>query len=273
MSLVTHRQIEQGTDEWLQQRCGIVTASVVDQLVTAKRPTGIVADCPECDADPHEPCVSLSKRDGTPIKTMHPNRIPPDAAPKILETAYNETSQKLTAHLAAERITGYVEPAFTSRDMERGQLDEPLARQVYADHYAPVEEVGLIVRDDWGFPIGFSPDGLVGDDGAIEIKSRLQKKQLATILAGEVPAENMAQCQTALLVSGRSWIDYVSYCGGMPLFVKRVFPDERWHTAIVAAVAALEENAAAMIANFHHATVNSPPTERIDHYADMDLVI
>jgi hypothetical protein len=46
----------------------------------------------------------------------------------------------------------------------------------------------------------------------------------------------MAQLQCGLLVSGRKWIDYVSYCGGMPLYVKRVEPDERWFDAIVEAV-------------------------------------
>jgi hypothetical protein len=86
-----------------------------------------------------------------------------------------------------------------------------------------------MVRDDWGFSLGYSPDGLVGDDGLIEVKCRRQKKHLQTILADEVPPENMAQLQCGLLVSGREWIDYVSYCGGMPMYVKRVYPD----TAVV----------------------------------------
>jgi hypothetical protein len=115
-----------------------------------------------------------------------------------------------------------------------------------------------MVRDDWGFRIGYSPDGLVGDDGLIEVKSRRQKKQLQTIVSDEVPPENMAQLQCGLLVSGRAWIDYVSYCGGMPLYVKRVLPDPRWFEAIVAAVSAFEDTAADMVAAYHEATKGLP---------------
>ena len=89
-----------------------------------------------------------------------------------------------------------------------------------------------MVRDDWGFKIGYSPDGLVGKDGLIEIKSRRPKKHLQTIIAGTVPAENMAQIQAGLLVSGRDWCDYISYCGGMRPWIKRVEPDTRWSPSI-----------------------------------------
>jgi predicted phage-related endonuclease len=128
-----------------------------------------------------------------------------------------------------------------------------------------------MVRDDFGFRLGYSPDGLVGDDGLIEIKSRRQKKHLATMLADEVPLENMAQIQCGLLVSGRAWCDYVSYCGGMPLYVKRVLPDKKWHDAILEAVKTFEETVAQMIDNFELAAAGRPLTDRIDHYAEMDL--
>jgi predicted phage-related endonuclease len=124
--------------------------------------------------------------------------------------------------------------------MLRGIEDEPRAVEVYSEHFAPVTTVGFMVRDDWGFSIGYSPDGLVGEDGLIEVKSRRAKKHLQTILADEVPAENMAQLQCGLLVSGRKWLDYVSYSGGMPLYVKRVEPDQRWFDAIVEAVEGFE---------------------------------
>jgi predicted phage-related endonuclease len=120
-----------------------------------------------------------------------------------------------------------------------------------------------MVRDDWGFPIGYSPDGLVGEGGLIEVKSRRQKKQLQTILADEVPPENMAQLQCGLLVSGRDWIDYVSYCGGMPLYVKRVHPDPKWQDAIVAAVTQFENAATAMAFDYHCAVEGLPMTERV----------
>jgi hypothetical protein len=189
--------------------------------------------------------------------------------PKTVKPATNDTSRGLTASLAAERITGYTEPFRTSADMERGTLDEPYAREIYDEHYAPVTETGFMIRDDTGHKIGYSPDGLVGEDGLIEIKSRLQKIHLATILDDEVPLANMAQIQCGLLVSGREWCDYVSYCGGMPLYVKRVLPDARWHEAIIAAVAAFEASAAEMIDTYLAAVDGMPATKRIDHYEEM----
>lgn len=224
MTLTELPDLVQGTDEWHAQRRGLVTASVVGQLITGK----------------------------------------------TLAPASNDVSRGLTAVLVAERITGYTEPTYMSDDMLRGVEDEPRAIDVYSEHYAPVTTTGFMVEDKWGFRIGYSPDGLVGTAGLVEVKSRRQKKQLTTILADEVPAENMAQLQCGLLVSGRDWCDYISYCGGMPLYVKRVEPDARWFNAIVAAVQAFEDNAAAMVAAYDQATAGLPMTERA---LDLEMVI
>ena len=225
MSLHVYNDLVQGTDEWLAARRGIVTASVVGQLVT----------------------------------------------PKTIKPAANDYSRALTMTLVAERITGWTDPVYVSDDMMRGTMDEPIARDLYSREYAPVTEVGFMVRDDWGYPIGYSPDGLVGDDGLIEVKSRRAKKQLATILADEVPIENLAQCQAGLLVSGREWLDYVSLCGGMPLYVKRVYPDPEWFAAITSAVALFESHAAAMASHYRDAVRGLPPTERIEHFAGIEF--
>lgn len=216
MSLTIHADVLQGTDEWYDQRRGIVTASVVGKLVTTK----------------------------------------------TIQPASNPESRTLTALLAAERITGWTDPSYMNDDMLRGIEDEPRAREKYAAHYAPVTEVGLMVEDRWGFRIGYSPDGLVRDDGLIEIKSRRAKAQLATIIAGHPPIECMAQMQCGLLVSGRKWCDYVSYCGGMPLWVHRVLPQEKWFDAIVAAVDAFEKNTAEMTRLYSESVVGLHPTER-----------
>ncbi len=232
MSLTQYAEMEQRSDEWYEARCGIVTASAVGQLIT----------------------------------------------PSTLRIAANDKSRALVYQLVAERITGHVEPTFTNDAMWRGIEDEPRARDLYSEKYAPVTEVGFMVRDDWGFKIGYSPDGtvigyspdgLVGDDGLIEVKSRRQKKHLATILADEVPTENMAQIQCGLLVSGRAWCDYVSFCGGMPLWRKRVEPDQRWFDAITDAAAQFEQAAAHIVATYTQRTAGLPATERIDHFADI----
>lgn len=226
MSLIELPDLEQGSEEWLAQRRGMVTASVVGQLVTAK----------------------------------------------TLKPASNDYSRALTASLAAERITNWTEPVYVNADMQRGIDDEPRARDLYAEHYGvPVKQTGFMIRElDGGHLLGYSPDGLVEDDGLIEIKSRRQKKHLQTILNDAVPLENMAQIECGLLVSGRAYCDYLSYCGGMPMWRKRVLPDPKWFEAIIAAVEQFEKNAAEMVATYNARTVGLPKTERI---IEMEMVI
>jgi hypothetical protein len=272
MSLEIFNDIEQGSDEWFAARCGIVTASVVGQLITKGPPDALAVDCPKCQAPATEACISTARKVPTPIKTAHDERASKAAElPPVYSIAANDTSRGLTATLVAERITGRVSQVFPSRDMERGTLDEPYARAAYSEHYAPVDEMGFLVADDLGFRLGYSPDGLVGYDGLIEIKSRTQKKHLQTILADEVPAENMAQIQCGLLVSGREWCDYVSFCSGMPLWIKRVLPEPHWFAAIIDAAKACEESAAYMIGAYSAATVGLPETEYIDHFAELEI--
>jgi hypothetical protein len=224
MTLHTYPDLLQGSEEWLEQRRGMITASVVGKLITTK----------------------------------------------TLQPANNDVARGLTALLAAERITGWTEPTYTSADMLRGLADEPRAVDRYSEVHAPVTRVGFMVRDDWGFNIGYSPDGLVGDDGLVEVKSRRPKNHLATILDGQVPAETMAQMQCGLLVSGRAWIDYISWCGGMPMWVRRVAPEQRWFDAIAVAVDLFEATVTDVIATYTTRTEGLPTTERAE---DMEMVI
>lgn len=266
MTLRILENLEQGTEAWFDQRRGMVTASVVGSLLSVGKPGAVAYDCTKCPAKATNPCVGL--RDGKPLKTLHPERAAvakenEPTAPLVIEVANNDTSRGLTKQLTAERITGFTDPTFTSDDMWRGIEDEPRARDLYSEHYAPVTEVGFMVRQEDGWTLGYSPDGLVGDDGLIEVKSRRQKKQLATVLADDVPAENMPQLQAALLVSGRAWIDYVSYAGGMALWVKRVFPDERWFKAIEDACHTFEHAAESMANTYLTRVDGLPKAERI----------
>lgn len=225
MATTIYDKLEQGSQEWFDARCGILTASVIGQMIT----------------------------------------------PKTVKRADNETARSLTRHLAAERITQYVEPTFTSADMERGNLVEPIARDLYSKDYAEAREVGFMLMEEESFKLGFSPDGLVGDNGLLEIKAPRQKKHLATILDDAVPMEHMAQIQTGLLVSGYEWLDFISYCGGMPLFVKRVLPDPKWFDAIKETASVFEENVSKMIERYENLTNGSPMTERIELFNDSEF--
>ena len=226
MTVTIYRELEQGSEAWLQARCGLLTASTIGRLIT---PTLKVAD--------------------------------------------NDTSRGLLETLVAERISGRVDYVHPSLDMQRGSLDEPHARALYAEHYAPVEEIGFAAREFNGLKLGASPDGLVGDDGGIEIKSRRPKQQLRTILSDTVPTENMAQIQALMLVLQRDWWEYVSYAGGWPLYVKRVYPEPMWQLAIQSALVDFEERAERMIAAFHNAAEGRPVAPRVDHFADMEIRI
>jgi putative phage-type endonuclease len=189
-----------------------------------------------------------------------------------LKVASNDVSRGLTATLAAERITGLTEPTFMNDDMMRGVLHEPIARDRYAEHNGvTVEQVGFMVRDDWGFKIGASPDGLIGDDGGLEVKCPRAKTHIRTIVTDQVPAQYMAQVQTCLLVSGRKWWDFVSFCAGLPMWTKRVEPAPEWHAAIVDAVAAFEKAAEELTSDYFARAKGLPETERIPD--DLELVI
>jgi YqaJ-like viral recombinase domain. len=227
MTLHEYKDLEQGSDEWLDARRGMITASTIGRLIT----------------------------------------------PKTIKPAGNPDSRALIAELAAERITGWSEFVYVNADMQRGVDDEPRARDLYSEKYEPVTEIGFLVEDDLGgrgLKLGFSPDGLVGDPGLIEVKSRKPKKHLETILSGDVPPENMAQVQAGLLVSRREWCDYISYCGGLPMWRVRVFPDPRWVEAIIATVEQAELAIESMVNRYQGAVVGLPTTERI---VEMEMVI
>lgn len=183
-----------------------------------------------------------------------------------LKAANNEKTRSHIYELLAQRVTKYVEPMYVSDDMLRGVEEEFHARQVYAEHHAPVEQVGFITNDRWGFTIGYSPDGLVGKDGLIEIKSRRQKFQVQTIVenltGGTIPADYVMQCQTGLLVSEREWLDFISYSGGLPMCVVRVWPDDAVQGAIIEAAAAFEAKLAECLGIYRDASADLIPTER-----------
>ena len=131
MTVKYYDDIEQGSQEWLDLRCGLLTASNMKLIVT---PT--------------------------------------------LKIARNEKVKTHLYELGAQRVNKYVEDHYQSFDMLKGHEAEIIAREIYSEKIAPVKQTAFITNDKWGFTLGYSPDGLVGEDGAIEIKRRLQKYQM-----------------------------------------------------------------------------------------------
>ncbi|HRE42766.1 MAG TPA: YqaJ viral recombinase family protein, partial [Terricaulis sp.] len=153
------------------------------------------------------------------------------------KAAANDKERGHLFELLAQRITRYVEPSYIGEDMLRGYDGEVIARELYHKTFAPVTEMGFITNDKWGFTIGYSPDGLVGENGQIEIKSRKQKLQVQSVVIdvanGQAPVEHLLQVQSGLLVSERDWCDFLSYSPGLPMTAVKVAPDPVIHEAIV----------------------------------------
>jgi YqaJ-like viral recombinase domain. len=178
--------------------------------------------------------------------------------------ASNDTSRALLYQLLAERITGESDSGFYNDDMARGHLLEGYARDLYAENFDPVAECGFITLTTSAGILGYSPDGLVGDDGLIEIKCPRPKTHLKSLLTGEVPAEYVPQVQTGLATTGRRYCDYISYAPGLPLFVQRCHPAPAVIAAIFAAHEAAEQQLAVLMEDYQAAAARYPATEHME---------
>ena len=131
--------------------------------------------------------------------------------------------------LAGERLSGLTESSYSNANMEAGSELEASARKHYEQvNSCDVEQVGFIKNSEF---VGTSPDGLVGSDGMIEIKCVIPSTQIATILSGRMPTTHIPQVQGVLWVTGRKWIDFISYCPAIKsrfYFCTRVKRDEEY---------------------------------------------
>lgn len=196
--------LNQLTDEWLELKLGMLSASILKNVITAK----------------------------------------------TLKVSASKTNRLFYDEVLSQRIGGEIDrEGFTSFAMQRGLDDEPFAIEQYEKNYRQkVRGCGFVVNTSLGFRVGWSPDGLVGDDGFIEIKSRAPKYQIQTILdhmAGRsediIPMEFMMQIQTGLFVSGRLWCDFISFCNGFQMVKIRVFPLVEFQSAIAEAAKGFED--------------------------------
>jgi hypothetical protein len=139
--------------------------------------------------------------------------------------AFGEPAKKYAVNIAIEQITGEPIPStFTNAHMERGHEQEPIARDLYENNtFSDVSNGGFF---DCGF-IGCSPDGMVYDDGVIEIKSVIASVQFANVKRGSVDPAYYWQCVGNLKFTERKWLDFVSYSSEFPvdkqLFVHRIY--------------------------------------------------
>ncbi len=131
--------------------------------------------------------------------------------------------KKAIRKVVYERLTGESPETFKSDYMERGHEVEVMAREAYElQSFNTVKDAGFFEYSEW---IGASPDGLINDEGLIEIKSPAFNTFIDYLLSGQVPSEYSYQIQGQLFVTGRKWTDFVAYHPKLPIIIIRVYPD------------------------------------------------
>jgi len=129
----------------------------------------------------------------------------------VLAGGQGKTRFSYMRELAAEALTGEAAKLYSNEYMEWGVQTEPQAKSMYELRTGnSVEEVAF-VRDSDFSGVGVSPDGLIAEDGLIEIKCPKTTTQIETFLSGDMPKMHKAQVQGQLWITGRSWCDFVSF--------------------------------------------------------------
>lgn len=135
--------------------------------------------------------------------------------------------QKAIYKVAFERLTGKSPEEFISNYMQRGNELESEAREFYEmETFNKVHQIGFIEKDEW---VGCSPDGLIGEDGMIEIKCPAFNTQINYLLGGSLPSIYDWQVQGQLWITGRAWCDFISYHPDLKPLNIRVYPDITKH--------------------------------------------
>ena len=153
-----------------------------------------------------------------------------DAVMAKVKTGEAKTRLDYKIRVATEQITNAIQDSYSNQYMEWGIEQEPFARMAYeARTESFVEKTGFWKHPDIKW-FGCSPDGLVGDDGLIEIKCPKSTTHVKYLLDNQLPDDYYWQVHGQMLVTGRKWVDFISFDPRMPehkqLFIIRVNRDE-----------------------------------------------
>lgn len=166
---------------------------------------------------------------GIPTASEFDAIVTPEFKPRTGQTPETYLYQKL-----CERLLGFA-PDINAFAMDQGAILETEAKPFYEFTYdIQIRTVGFCTSDDGR--IGCSPDGLIGDDGGIEIKCPQPHTHLRYFMEGGVPKEYMAQVHGSMLVTGRPWWMFMSYSRQFPPVVLRVERDEKIQSLLRAAL-------------------------------------
>ncbi len=139
----------------------------------------------------------------------------------------NKPRRDLVLTLREELRTGFPAPFEENEYMAHGTRSEPFALAAYCFATgADVQQAAFVQHQELPF-VGYSPDGLIGDDGLLEIKSpALEPRHTRTVVSQKCPDDYMAQVQGGMWVCGRQWADFVSYFPSISVEIVRVARDE-----------------------------------------------
>lgn len=187
------------------------------------------------------------------------------------KTGWGASRKNYMAELVAERLTGVRGDGFTNAAMQWGVDMEPEARLAYEFYRdATVVQVGFVPHPTIG-DTGASPDGLVGDDGLVEIKCPNTATHIETLRGGACAEKYFLQMQWQMVCTGRQWCDFASYDPRMPesmrLFVDRVQRQESTTAAIEKAVLSflteLRETVHALRSKYEPSNSDLPESARL----------
>ncbi len=141
----------------------------------------------------------------------------------------SKQKDKYLWRLAGERVTRVSEEGYKNATMDRGNILEAEARETYEFITGKtVTEVGFCLAEGYGA----SPDGLVDDDGMLEIKCPIISTHVSYLLKGVMPIDYVQQVQGQLLVTGRKWCDFMSYFPSLRPLIIRIYPDKDFQEAL-----------------------------------------
>ena len=148
---------------------------------------------------------------------------------KVLAKGQGKTRKSYMIQLAAERLTGLAQESYSNAAMEWGTEHEADARI----RYEMVNDVSVLLAGfvELSDEIGTSPDGLVDDEGLLEIKCPNSTTHIETIMSNKVPSQYIPQIQGGIWVAERQWCDFVSFdprVAAVPCLCLRVARDQKY---------------------------------------------
>ena len=158
----------------------------------------------------------FASRSGVPSASEFDKIVTSDGSPSKQRTKY-------LYELVGQKLGALPEESYTNKAIENGILRESEAREMYSRDVKPVNEVGFCIHDE-GY--GASPDGLVEEDGMIEIKCPVLSTHIEYLIKQKLPTDYVQQVQGQLLVTGRKYNDFISYYPNLKPLVVRVYRDE-----------------------------------------------